>query len=430
MSSLFDIQRMQFVRAVRAQFPALSQTLNDQPVVFLDNPGGTQVHVSVVDAMTDYLLHHNANHGGAFATSQRSDEILHEAHVAMADMLNAASPDEIVFGPNMTTLTLGISRALAREIGPGDEIVVTRMDHDANISPWLLVAEDRGATIRWAEFDVEDYTLDMEGLRALINDRTKVVAVGYASNALGTVNDVTTIIRWAHEAGALAFIDAVQYAPHGPIDVQALDCDFLVCSAYKFFGPHMGVLYGKYDLLDRLRAYKVRPAPGDPPGKYETGTQNHEGIAGTLAAVNYLAGIGQQYGKNYEARFPGFSGRRLHLKTGMTVLREYDHVLSAAILDELETLPGVQIHGITDRSRLEERVPTVSFTWGDRHPRDIAAALGEQGILVWDGNYYALAVTERLGLEGKGGMVRIGAVHYNTVEEIRRLGNALRASVP
>ena len=429
MSHPFDVQRAQFVRAVRAQFPALSQTQKDQPVVFLDNPGGTQVHASVAEAMTDYLLHHNANHGGAFATSQRSDEILHEAHVAMADMLNAASPDEIAFGPNMTTLTLGISRALAREIGPGDEIVVTRMDHDANISPWLLVAEDRGATVRWADFDVEDYTLDMEGLRALINERTKVVAVGYASNALGTVNDVATIVRWAHEAGALAFVDAVQYAPHGPIDVQALDCDLLVCSAYKFMGPHLGVLYGKYELLDRLRAYKVRPAPADPPGKYETGTQNHEGIAGTLAAVNYLAGIGQQYGQEYQDRFPGFSGRRLDLKTGLTVLREYDHVLSAAILDELETLPGVQIHGITDRNRLHERVPTVSFTWGDRHPRDIAAALGEQGIFVWDGNYYALAVTERLGLEGKGGMVRIGAVHYNTEEEIKRLGEALQEMV-
>ena len=200
-------------------------------------------------------------------------------------------------------------------------------------------------------------------------------------------------------------------------------------SQYKFFGPHIGVLYGKYDLLDRLRAYKVRPAPDDPPGKYETGTQNHEGIAGTLAAVNYLAGIGQQYGQEYQDRFPGFSGRRLDLKMGLTVLREYDHVLSAAILDELGTLPGVQIHGITDRNRLEERVPTVSFTWGDRHPREIAAALGEQGIFVWDGNYYALAVTERLGLEGKGGMVRIGAVHYNTVEEIKRLGEALQEMV-
>ena len=427
MSDSFDVS------GIRAQFPALAQmhqeggTADGFPMVFLDNPGGTQVHQSVVEAMTDYLIHHNANHGGAFATSQRSDAILHEAHAAMADMLNSSSPDEIVFGPNMTTLTLGISRALAREIGPGDEIVVTRMDHDANISPWLLAAEDRGATVRWADFDVEDYTLDMAGLRGLINERTKIVAVGYASNALGTVNDVATIVHWAHEVGALAFVDAVQYAPHGPIDVQALDCDLLVASAYKFYGPHLGVLYGKYDLLDRLQAYKVRPAPADPPGKYETGTQNHEGIAGTLAAVNYLAEIGEKYGRGYEDRFPDFSGRRLHLKTGMTVLREYDHVLSAAILDALETLPGVRIHGIADRNRLEERVPTVSFTWEGRHPREIAKALGEQGIFVWDGNYYALAVTERLGLEGKGGMVRIGAVHYNTVGEIKRLGEALRS---
>ena len=421
MSDKFDLDW------VRGQFPALAQTQNGRPVVYLDNPGGTQVPQPVIDAMTGYMVHSNANHGGAFATSERSDAILHEAHAAMADMVNAASADEIVFGPNMTTLTLSISRALAREISPGDEIVVTRMDHDGNISPWLLVAEDRGATVRWADFDVEDHTLDMEGLRGLINERTKIVAVGYASNALGTVNDVRTIVEWAHEAGALAFIDAVQYAPHGPIDVQALGCDLLVASAYKFFGPHLGVLYGEYDLLDRLCAYRVRPAPDDPPGKFETGTQNHEGIAGTLAAVNYLAEIGEKRGRGYEDRFPDFSGRRLYLKTGMTVLRAYDHVLSAAILDELETLPGVQIHGITDRSRLEERVPTVSFTWENRHPRDIAAALGEQGIFVWDGNYYALAVTERLGLEGKGGMVRIGAVHYNTVGEIKRLGAALRA---
>lgn len=414
------------LQAIRAQFPALSQTLNDQPVVFLDNPGGTQVPQCVIDAMVDYLTHHNANHGGAFATSRRSDEILHQAHAAMADMLNAASPDEIAFGPNMTTLTLGISRALARELQPGDEVVVTRMDHDADITPWTMAAEDRGAIVRWAEFDVEDYTLDMAGLRSLINEKTKIVAMGYASNALGTVNDVQTVVRWAHDVGALAFVDAVQYAPHGPIDVQALDCDLLACSAYKFFGPHIGVLYGKYDLLDRLVAYKVRPAPQDPPGKYETGTQNHEGIAGTLAAVDYLAQIGEQYGRPYEGHFSGWSGRRLHLKTGMTVLREYDRVLSGAILDELETLPGVRIHGIADRNRLDERVPTVSFTWGDRHPKEIAAALGELGIFVWDGNYYALAVTERLGLEGKGGMVRIGAVHYNTVEEIRRLGDALR----
>jgi cysteine desulfurase family protein (TIGR01976 family) len=283
--------------------------------------------------------------------------------------------------------------------------------------------------VRWADVDVEDYTLDMEGLRGLINDRTKIVAVGYASNALGTVNDVRTIVDWAHDAGALAFIDAVQYAPHGPIDVQTLGCDLLVCSAYKFYGPHVGVLYGKYDLLDRLRAYKVRPAPNDPPGKYETGTQSHEGIAGTLAAVNYLAAIGERYGTEDERYFPQLTGRRLHLKTGMAVLRAYDHVLSAAILDELETVPGVRVRGVTDRRRLHERVPTVSFTWEGHHPRDVAKALGDQGIYVWDGNYYALAVTERLGLEGKGGMVRVGAVHYNTVDEFHRLGEALRGMV-
>lgn len=415
------------VHALRAQFPALRQTDSGRPIVFLDNPGGTQVPQVVIDAIKDYLIHHNANHGGAFATSQRSDEILYEAHRAMADLLNAASPDEIVFGPNMTTLTLNISRALARELGPGDEIIVTRMDHDANIAPWLLIAEDTGATVRWADFDVEDYTLDMVALRDLINPKTRLVAVGYASNATGTVHDVKTIVDWAHAVGALVFVDAVQYAPHGPIDVQALGCDLLACSAYKFFGPHQGVLYGQYALLDRLQAYKVRPAPDLPPGKFETGTQVHEGIAGALAAVNYLAEIGQQFGAPYAARFPDFTGRRLDLKTGMTVLREYDHLLSAAILDELETLPGVQVRGITDRHRLTERVPTVSFTWRERHPREIAAALGAQGIYVWDGHYYALSVVERLGLADRGGMVRIGAVHYNTVDEIRRLGDALRA---
>jgi len=416
------------VSEIRAQFPALKQMHDERSlVIFLDNPGGTQVHQSVIQATTDYYLHHNANEDGAFATSQRSDKVLYEARVAVADMLNAASPDEIIFGPNMTTLTLAISRALAREIGPEDEVIVTRMDHDANIAPWLLAAQDRGATVRWADFDVQEYTLDMAQLKKLINEKTKIVAVGYASNATGTVNDVATIVNWAHQAGALAFVDAVQYAPHGPIDVQALGCDLLAVSAYKFFGSHVGALYGRYDLLDRLKAYNVRPAPKEPPGKYETGTKNHEGIAGMLAAINYLASVGEKYGRAYTNLYPGLSGRRLHLKTGMTVLRRYDHILSKAILDELETLPGVHIHGITDRRRLEERVPVVSFTWQGHHPRDVATYLAEQGIFVWDGNFYALAVTERLGLERKGGMVRIGAVHYNTVEEIQRLGDALRA---
>ncbi len=405
---------------IRSQFPALSLQVGGKPAVFLDNPGGTQVSQAVIDAMGRYLAESNANRGGAFITAQRSDAVIADAHQAAADLLGAASPHEIAFGPNMTTLTFSLSRALGRQLGPGDEIVVTRMDHDANITPWTMMAEDRGATVRWAEFDVEDYTLDMAGLRSLINERTKIVAVGYASNALGTINDVKTICGWAREAGALSFVDAVQYVPHGPVDVQALGCDFLACSAYKFFGPHIGILYGRYDLLDKIRAYKVRPAHDNPPDKFETGTQSHEGIAGTLAAIDYLASLGSVAGQVN-------NDRRSNLLRAMGVIEAYDRSLSAAILDEMETIDGVRVHGITDRSRMAERVSTVSFTWEGRSPRQIAEALGEQGIFVWDGNYYALAVSERLGVENSGGMVRIGAVHYNTMDEIKRLGAALRA---
>jgi len=438
---MFDLNQ------IRAAFPALGMQVHGRPALFLDNPGGTQVPQVVIDAMADYLIHANANRGGAFATAQRSDAILDDAHAAMADLLNAASPDEIVFGPNMTTLTFAVSRALGRDLQPGDEIVLTRMDHDANISPWTLLAEDRGATVRWVDFDVEDYTLDMAGLRGLLNERTKIVAVGYASNATGTVHDVATIARWAHEVGALVFVDAVQYVPHGPVDVQALGCDLLACSAYKVFGPHVGVLYGRYELLDRLRAYKVRPAKNQPPHKFETGTQNHEGIAGVLAAVEYLADLGFRYGaglpltpplsqreREPEGAPPRPLGegwgegvpRRQRLHAAMSLLRAYDHVLSAAILDQLAGIPGLRVHGVTDRGRLAERVPTISFSWQGHHPRAVAEALGRAGIFVWDGNYYALAVTERLGLEEQGGMVRIGAVHYNTLDEIVRLGDALR----
>lgn len=416
---------------IRAAFPALAMQMHGRPAVFLDNPGGAQVPQSVIDAMADYLTHANANRGGVFLTAQRSDVILEDAHAAMADLLNAASPDEIVFGANMTTLTFAVSRALGRDLQPGDEIVLTRMDHDANITPWTMLAEDRGATVRWVDFDVEDYTLDMAGLRQLLNERTRIVAVGYASNATGTVHDVATITRWAHQVGALVFVDAVQYVPHGPVDVQALGCDLLTCSAYKFYGPHVGVLYGRYELLDRLRAYKVRPAKDRPPHKFETGTQNHEGIAGVLAAVEYLADLGSRYGAAAGA-YPtgGAAGegvsRRQRLHSAMSLLRAYDHLLSAAILDQLEGIPGLRVHGISDRGRLAERVPTISFSWQGHHPRAVAEALGQEGIFVWDGNYYALAVTERLGLEDQGGMVRVGAVHYNTTDEIIRLGDALR----
>jgi len=370
----------------------------------------------------------NANHEGAFATSRQSDAVLHEAHTAIADFLNAPSPDEIVFGQNMTTLTLHISRSLARTLNPGDEIVVTRMDHDANISPWMLVAEDRGCKLTWVDFDVEDYTLKVDEFEKALENKPKIVAFGYASNATGTINPVHKLTKMAKDAGALVYIDAVQYAPHGPIDVQALGCDFLVCSAYKFFGPHVGILYGKLELLEDLKAYKVRPAPNNPPGKWMTGTQNHEGIAGVLGALEHFEWLAEQYANTQKEGFveTGFIGRRLNLKAAMTAIRAYEFELSRALIVAIGAVPGTHIHGITDMKRLDERVPTVSFTLEGKHPLEIAEALGKAGFFVWDGNYYALAVTERLGIESSGGMVRVGAAHYNTVEEVERFGEALK----
>jgi cysteine desulfurase family protein (TIGR01976 family) len=407
--------------AIRTQFPALSRD-----AIFLDNPAGTQVARTVLDRISNYLVEHNANHEGAFATSRESDALVEEARSAAADFLNAQSSQEIVFGPNMTSLTFNISRSLVRTFNPGDEIVVTRLDHDANITPWVMAAEDCGCHVRWVDFHPEDGTLDMDEMQAAIQHKPRLVAVGYASNALGTINPVAKITQMAHEAGSLVYIDAVQYAPHGPIDVQRLGCDFLVCSSYKFFGPHMGVLYGKYDLLDQLTAYKVRPAPADPPGKFETGTGNFEGMCGVLGALEYIEWVGETYGAEQAERYEAdYTGRRLSFKKGMSGIRSYEFELSRALLDILAETPGVTIYGITDTKQLEERVPTCAFTLKGKTPRQVAEALDEENIYVWDGNYYALAVTERLGLEGSGGMVRVGPVHYNTLEEIKRFGEAL-----
>ncbi len=404
--------------SIRPLFPSLNQMQNGRPVVFFDNPGGTQVPQMVIDAVSTYFIQDNANHGGVFATSRRSDEMLQDAHQAMADMLGAPSADEIVFGANMTTLTFSMSRALGRELKRGDEIVVTRLDHDANVAPWLLLAQDTGAIIRWVDIREEDCTLDMGSFEAQMSSKTKIVAVGYASNAVGTINDVKTIVEMAHAVGALAYIDAVQYAPHGPIDVQALGCDFLVCSAYKFFGPHVGVLYGKFELLDRLPAYKVRPADDRPPYKFETGTLNHEGIAGTRAAVEYLAQLTQTG-----------SSRRERVHAGMKAIREYEQTLGARLISGLQEIKGLKIWGITDLEQLDRRVPTVSFTLEGSSPYQIAEYLGHHGIFVWDGNYYALAIMERLVLEPKGGMLRVGLAHYNTMEEVDRLLKELKAFV-
>jgi cysteine desulfurase family protein (TIGR01976 family) len=406
---------------IRSKFPALLR-----PVIFFDNPGGTQVAQPVLDRIHAYLVDHNANHGGAFETSRASDAILEEAHAAMADFYHVSRPEEIIFGNNMTSLTFAISRAIARTWQPGDEIVVTRLDHDANITPWVMAAEDRGCAVRWVDFHPEDGTLDLESFRKALEGNPRLVAFGYASNALGTVNPVAELTRLAHAAGAWVYIDAVQYAPHGPIDVQALDCDFLVSSSYKFFGPHAGILYGKYEHLDQLKAYKVRPAPEDPPGKWMTGTQNHEGIAGVLGALEYLEWVGENFGEDFQEKYAGrYQGRALKLKQAMSAIRAYEFELSRLLLDALEETPGVTLYGLTDRRSLEERVPTVSFTLKGWHPRRVAEALDQANIYVWDGNYYALAVTERLGLEESGGMVRVGAAHYNTVAEIKRFGETL-----
>lgn len=414
------------VNLVRQQFPSLSR-----PAIFLDNPAGTQIAKPSLDRINKYLLENNANHEGQFETSRRSDEVLHEAHAAMADFLNASRPEEIIFGNNMTTLTLHISRSLARNLQAGDNILVTRMDHDANISPWMLIAEDKGCNLLWVDIDVEDGTLDLDSFAQALEKKPKIAAFGYASNLLGTVNPVKKLTKMAHDAGALVYVDAVQYAPHGPIDVQDIGCDFLVCSSYKFFGPHAGALYGKFDLLSELKAYKVRPASNELPSKFETGTQNHEGIAGVLGALEYLEWLGKQFGANQASAWKaaGFAGRKLELKKGMSAMQAYESELSKKLIGIVESVKGTRIYGVTDLNRLDERVPTVSFTVAGKAPEQLAKAIGDENIYVWNGHNYALAIVERLGLLEAGGMIRVGPVHYNTLAELEKFGEVLEKVV-
>jgi cysteine desulfurase family protein (TIGR01976 family) len=408
------------IATVRSHFPALASG-----AVFFDNPGGTQVAQEVIERMQHYFLHTNANHGGAFRTSLDSDVVVLEARKAMADFLHASRPEEIIFGQNMTSLTFHISRSIARLLEPGDELVVTRLDHDANIAPWLWIAEDRGCLVRWVDFRPEDCTLDMQALEDAITPRTKLVAVGYASNAVGTINDVSRVVQLAHNVGALCFVDAVQYAPHKSIDVQALDCDFLACSAYKFFGPHTGILYGKYDLLERLIAYKVRPSGAHTPDKFETGTQSFESIAGVLGTLDYLVWIGTTFGISSDSTHE--SERYNALREGMRVLGEYEHQLSLKLLQGLQSVPGLRVLGITDPERIASRVATYSFTLQGWSPAQVAEKLAQQEIYVWNGDFYALAAIERLGLAEQGGVVRVGLAHYNTLSEIERLVVALKS---
>ncbi len=409
---------------LRAEFSALTQTDDKgQPAIFFDNPGGTQVPNAVIEAVSDYYRTKNANVGGAFATSRRTDETVWAARTAVADLLNAPGGETIVFGASMTALTFHLARAFGETIRPGDEIIVTNLDHDANVSPWTDL-ESNGAILRVVDVHPEDGTLDVASLEAALSPRTRLVAVTHASNAVGTVPDVVAIVKMAHAAGALVFVDAVQYAPHGPINVQALDCDFLACSAYKFFGPHVGALYGKTEHLERLTPHKVRPAKNTIPHRWETGTLNHEGLAGVTAAVDYLARVGGRFGGAYRDALAaeGYAGRRLTLKTALAAIRDYEQTLSLRLLAGLQTLPGVTIHGLTDPARLGERVPTVAFTWPGRlSPRATVEHLGANGVCAWSGNYYALRLMERLGLEASGGAIRVGAAHYNTFGEVDRV---------
>jgi cysteine desulfurase family protein (TIGR01976 family) len=419
---------------VRSQFPSLAQTINGHPAAFLDGPGGTQVPQRVIDAIGAYLSRDNANTGGAYATSRHTDAVIARARCAMADFLHCGA-DEVVFGPNMTTLTFAISRAIGRELRAGDEIVVTRLDHDANVSPWTTMAEDRGITVRWAEFNVADCTLDMADLASKINQNTKLVAVGYASNGVGTVNPVKEIIRLAHGVGALAYIDAVHYAPHGLIDVASLDCDFLVCSTYKFFGPHMGVLYGKRELLQRFRPYKVRPNTNANPNCWEWGTLNHECIAGIEACVEYIAGLGRRSRASLDGQPRRLSphsqvvDRRAAIEAAYSAIHQHERALLETMMDGLQAIPRLRIYGITDPSRFNDRCPTFAVRIEEHTPLELATKLGDRGIFTWDGNYYALNLTERLDVERSGGFLRIGLVHYNTADEVDRLLAALHEIV-
>jgi len=403
---------------VRRQFPALTKEVAGKRALFLDGPAGSQVPTRVIDAVSHYLAFTNANTHGAFSTARDSDDLLQQAHAACADFVGSHAPEQVVFGPNMTTLTFALSRAMAKTWSAGDEVIVTRLDHDANITPWVLAARDAGATVKHIPFHTSDTTLDLDAFEEALSPRTRLVAVGAASNATGTINPLASICQAAHDVGATVFVDAVHYAPHGLIDVQAWNCDFVACSAYKFFGPHVGMLWGKHDAMAHLPAYRLRPVGDALPDRWMTGTQNHEGIAGLLAAIDYIAEIGR--------RSTDCSNRRDALRAAFDVIVQYERALARQLLDGLATIEGVKIYGICDEARMHQRAPTVSFTHPRLTPRAVAEALGEQGIFVWDGNYYAVDVTESLGLEPEG-MVRVGLLHYNTVDEVARFVDAVRA---
>jgi cysteine desulfurase family protein (TIGR01976 family) len=404
----YDIDR------IRAEFPGLSRMEGERSAIFFDNPAGTQVTRASMDRMVDAMIHANANLGGFFTTTRLAAENVAAAHAAAADFVNAADPDEVFFGQNMTSLTFAFSRAIGRMLRPGDEIIVSRMDHDANIAPWLMLAEDRGLVVKWFEFNTNSFEFDLSWFGTLLSSRTKVVAIGYASNLTGTINNISTIARKAHAVGAFVYVDAVQFAPHGVVDVQAIDCDVLVCSAYKFFGPHYGLAWARRSLQEQLTAYKVRPASDDLPFKFVTGTTNREELAGVRGAIEYYAWVGQTLGT------PASNSRRDCIVAGVKAMAAYEKPLMARLIDGLQALPGVRIFGITDPAAFDRRVPTVSFRVGGFTTEEIVRHMAQRGIYLWHGDNYAIEPCRALGILDDGGVVRVGLAHYNRMDEVER----------
>lgn len=411
----FDLAR------IRSQFPALALHDHGQPRVYLDNPAGTQVPQQVIDRMVDCLVRTNANMGGQFRTTIDATELVHQAHLALADFYHANNEREIVFGPNMTSLTFQMTRSLGTLFQPGDEMIITAMEHDGNNTPWRLMAAERGMVVKTLPFDPHTYEFDLAQLDALITERTKFAALNMASNLLGTINPIQQMCARLKAAGALTYVDAVQYAPHGPVDVQALGCDFLVSSAYKWYGPHQGVLWGREELLQTLPVWKLEAAGNDSPNRWETGTQSHEGQAGCIGAIEYLQWVGQEFGADFRAQAPdGCNERTADLHAAMRAMATYEESLSERLITGLRAIDGVEVRGITNLERLAHRVPTVSFTRPGLDNAAMAAHLAAHNVYVWNGHNYALPVVDFLGIR-EHGAVRVGPTHYNTLDEVDTL---------
>ena len=404
---------------IRGSFPSLSRKFNEREAVYFDGPGGSQVPQSVADAVSNYLLNHNANTGMSFVTSIETDEIITETLSACAEFLGCSDPTEIAFGQNMTSLNIQLASALSKTWGPGDEIVVTRLDHDANVRPWSLAAEWSGASLKKIEVNPDDCTLDMGSVAESISESTVLVAVGAASNLSGTINNLRELIGIAHSFGAEVVVDAVHFAPHSLIDVEDIGCDFLLCSPYKFFGPHQGILWGKRSRMEELPVAKLRVSTEEVPFRWMTGTQSHEGMAGTRAAIDHIAWIGREVSGNEGL------GRREALKIAYSAIEEHERELCLRMIQGLADIDGLKIWGITNPERIAERSPTVSFTHPKMVASEIGALLAERGIFVWAGNFYALELTEALGLEPEG-VLRVGLLHYNSMEEVNFFISSVR----